>query len=120
VTAIHSLHASFTRGAGLFDAGRFFDAHEVWEDAWRQATDPDERLFFQGMIQIAAALHKLLVMRSPESAVRLAERGLAKLDRLEGAPHGLDLARFRDEVRVAAAAIALGQLDAASIPHVLP
>lgn len=119
MATIHSLHASFTRGAGLFDAGRFFDAHEVWEDAWHEATDPDERLFFQGMIQVAAAFHKLLVMGSPVSAVRLAERALAKLDRLEGAPHGLDLARFRDEVRVAAAAIALGHLDAASIPRVL-
>jgi predicted metal-dependent hydrolase len=117
VALIHSLHASFTRGAGLFDAGRFFDAHEVWEDAWREATDPDARLFFQGMIQIAAAFHKLLVMRSPASAVRLAERGLAKLDRLEGTHHGLDLARFRDEVRVAAAAIALGGLDVSAVPR---
>lgn len=117
MTLIHSLHASFTRGAGLFDSGRFFDAHEVWEEAWREATDPDERLFFQGMIQVAAAFHKLLVMGSAASAVRLAERGLAKLDRLDGAPHGVDLARFRDEVRLVAAAIALGRFDASAVPR---
>ncbi len=103
----------------LFDAGRFFDAHEVWEDAWRVATDPDERLFFQGLIQVAAAFHKLLVMQSPPSAVRLAERGLAKLDGLEGAWHGLDLAPFRDAVRLAAMAMATGTFTRAAVPRLL-
>ena len=26
---------SYRRGIELFNAGRFFEAHEVWEDAWR-------------------------------------------------------------------------------------
>ncbi len=105
------------RGAALFDAGAFFEAHEAWEEAWIAAVDPEERLFFQGLIQIAAAFHKLLVMGSPPSAGRLAARGLSKLDRCGGAHRGLDLARFRDEIRAVTAAIATGTLERAAIPR---
>lgn len=44
------------RGLTLFNAGEFFDAHEVWEDAWR-AAPAEEKQFLQGLIQIAVALH---------------------------------------------------------------
>ncbi len=109
--------AVYARGADLFDAGAFFEAHEVWEEAWNAAEDPEERLFFQGLIQIAAAFHKLLVMRSPPSAVRLAERGLEKLHRCAGARHGLDLARFRDQVLASLPAIATATVERAAIPR---
>ncbi|HEY2734587.1 MAG TPA: DUF309 domain-containing protein, partial [Polyangiales bacterium] len=46
-------------GASLFNDGRFFDAHEAWEDRWRATHDDTERRFLQGLIQIAAAFHKL-------------------------------------------------------------
>ena len=44
------------RGIDLFNAAEFFDAHEVLEDVWRAAPEP-ERKFFQGLIQVAVALH---------------------------------------------------------------
>jgi hypothetical protein len=40
----------------LFHDGQYFLAHEVWEDVWREA-EPENRKFFQGLIQIAVALH---------------------------------------------------------------
>ena len=46
----------FQRGAMLFNAREYFDAHEVWEDVWR-AAPVEEKKFLQGMIQIAVALH---------------------------------------------------------------
>jgi len=46
----------FARGIRLFNAGEFFEAHEVWEDVWRVAPEP-ERKFLQGLIQIAVAFH---------------------------------------------------------------
>jgi uncharacterized protein len=67
----------FARGARLFDAGAFFEAHEVWETRWRAAADKGEREFLQGLIQVAAAFHKLLVMKSTEGASRLLAKGLA-------------------------------------------
>jgi uncharacterized protein len=46
----------FQRGVRLFNAGQFFEAHEVLEDVWRVAPEP-ERRFLQGLIQLAVAFH---------------------------------------------------------------
>src|ERR1700687_3740280 len=46
------------RGLALFNSSRFFDAHEVLEDAWREV--PRElplRKHLQGMVQLAVAFH---------------------------------------------------------------
>lgn len=45
-------------GVRLFNTGYFFEAHEVWEDAWRRERG-EPRLFLQGLIQVAAGLHHL-------------------------------------------------------------
>jgi predicted metal-dependent hydrolase len=110
-----SLRMGFEAGAREFDAGAFWTAHEVWEDHWREGTDPTARLALQGLIQIAAALHKLVVTHSPDSASRLFAKGLAKLDALP-ADFELDLALFRDATRACARALAEGRYDASLIP----
>jgi len=46
----------FQHGIQLFNAANFFEAHEVLEDVWRAAPEP-ERKFLQGLIQVAVALH---------------------------------------------------------------
>jgi uncharacterized protein len=104
----------FARGALLFDAGAFFEAHEAWEERWRVATDEAERRFFQGLIQIAAAFHKLLVMRprSPEGARRLLEKGLAKLDACPELVTQRNLGAFSEEVRACAADLEALALEA--------
>ena len=45
----------FREGIELFNAGEWFEAHEVWEDAWRMATG-QRKLFYQGLIQCAVTL----------------------------------------------------------------
>jgi uncharacterized protein len=47
---------AFLQGVGLFNAGRFFEAHEEWERLWLSSKEP-AKSFLQGMIQIAAAFH---------------------------------------------------------------
>ena len=49
-------HEAFRRGLGEFNAERFFEAHEVWEEVWLASAEPEKR-FLQGIIQIAAAFH---------------------------------------------------------------
>ena len=44
------------RGIHLFNAERFFEAHEALEDAWREAPAEDKK-FLQGLVQLAVALH---------------------------------------------------------------
>lgn len=46
-------------GIELFNAGKFWHAHEAWELVWQRQAE-DERLFFQGIIQLAAAYHHLV------------------------------------------------------------
>src|SRR3989304_1334200 len=45
-------------GIRSFNAGHYFEAHERWEDLWRQTHGP-LRLFYQGLIQAAVGLHHL-------------------------------------------------------------
>ena len=44
-------------GIALFDAGRFHEAHETWERAWRDGPYP-ERLFYLGLTKLSAGLEQ--------------------------------------------------------------
>lgn len=46
----------YRRGVELFNAQNFYDAHEVWEDVWRETSGPEKK-FLQGLIQVAVAFH---------------------------------------------------------------
>lgn len=56
MTSFDSSSAAYQRGVELLNHGEFFAAHEVLEDAWRDAPEPD-RKFLQGLIQVAVAFH---------------------------------------------------------------
>jgi predicted metal-dependent hydrolase len=59
--------------------GRFFDAHEELELAWN-AAEGETKILFQGLIQIAAGLHRLkLHPEKTDGAFYLLDRGLEKL-----------------------------------------
>jgi predicted metal-dependent hydrolase len=46
------------QGINFFNSGRYFEAHEAWEDLWRETPGP-ARLFYQGLVQAAVGLHHL-------------------------------------------------------------
>jgi predicted metal-dependent hydrolase len=46
----------YARGIDLFNEQHFYDAHEIWEDVWRETHGPEKK-FLQGLIQAAVALH---------------------------------------------------------------
>jgi predicted metal-dependent hydrolase len=48
----------FEEGVNFFNAGKYYEAHEVWEDAWRLQEGPRRR-FYQGLIQAAVGLYHL-------------------------------------------------------------
>jgi hypothetical protein len=108
---------AFTRGARLFDEGAFFDAHEAWEERWRVASDATERRCLQGLIQVAAAFHKLLVVGSVDSALRLLSKGLAKLEASPDQYSACDVATFRTGIATCALSIAAGTFERSSIPR---
>jgi predicted metal-dependent hydrolase len=107
---------ALVRGARLFDEGAFFAAHEAWEKPWLDETDEKVRRLLQGLIQVAAAFHKLFVTGSVEPAQRLLAKGLAKLDACPASLIGVDVAAFRDAAREWASQLAAGRIDRAAIP----
>jgi predicted metal-dependent hydrolase len=76
--------ANIEAGRTAFNRGAYFEAHERWEDAWR-ALAGAERLFVQGLIQLAAGLHHLQ-QRRPAPAAELLRKGLEKIQRGVPAP----------------------------------
>jgi predicted metal-dependent hydrolase len=66
-----------SRGRVAFNRGAYFQAHELWEDVWL-GLEGVERIFVQGLIQIASGLHHLQEGRRIPAA-GLLRKGLAKL-----------------------------------------
>jgi hypothetical protein len=103
-TLPESTRAALEEGCRRFDAGQFFEAHEVWEDVWHVETGAT-RLALQGLIQIAAGFHKGLVQGRPSGMVRLLEAGLRRLEasggigRFELEAFRAGVARWRDAAR---------------------
>ena len=75
--------ARLERGRALFNAGRYFEAHEAWEEAWL-AERGDARRLLQGLIQVAAGCHKAGQGKA-EGCARLLAAGLEKLEPLDPA-----------------------------------
>lgn len=68
---------SLREGIDLFNTAQFWSAHEAWERDWLTAAG-DEKIFLQGLIQLAAAFHH--VQRGTLSgAGRLIDAAVAKL-----------------------------------------
>jgi hypothetical protein len=82
----------FRRGVALFNAHKFFEAHEVWEELWLHETEP-EKIFLQGLIQLAAAFHHYS-RGNRRGAKSLLAAGIVKLERFPRNHHALALTKF--------------------------
>jgi predicted metal-dependent hydrolase len=90
------LDTTFAHGAALFNAGRFFAAHEIWEQGWLEAAG-SEREILQALVQIAAGYAKVESgLRS--GALKLLTRGLERLQRALTPSAGPQLHSFIDDV----------------------
>jgi len=101
------------RGVDLFNQEDYFEAHEVWEDAWRQEQG-ERRRFLQGLIQVAAGFVKLQ-RRQPRGAKALLERGAEQIAEHADAELGFDLPPLLESVSkwrdVADKMVASGEYD---------
>ena len=88
--------SQFALGVDLLNRGEFYDAHEVLEDAWRGAPEP-ERRFLQGLIQVAVAFHHH--SRGNRIGFRsLLERAIRNLSSYPAQHAGLDLAALLENL----------------------
>lgn len=78
------------RGVALFNAGLFFECHELLEDVWK-TTEGADKAFFQGIVQIAAAFYHY-EKRNRHGARTLLGKGMQKLAGYSDQHLGVDLA----------------------------
>lgn len=77
----------------LWNAQRYFEAHECLEDVWHHAAD-DERPFWQGVIQVAVAcVHDQ--RGNPAGVVATCAKVLRRLADYPDDFHGIDVAALR-------------------------
>ncbi|MFO0589467.1 MAG: DUF309 domain-containing protein [Polyangiaceae bacterium] len=99
------MHETFQQGLTAYERGAYYDAHEHWELLWRDEPEGDRRNFLQGLILVAAALHKLGAMKSQTGSMRLFERARARLSAVPSSYAGVDVTRVLAGVDLALAAL---------------
>jgi Domain of unknown function (DUF309) len=91
----------FAKGLEEFRAGRFFEAHEEWELLWKDSTG-DDKLFLQGLIQLAAGcVH--IGRGNAAPGIRMLALAKAKLDRFGDDEAGVNVDFLRREIGAALA-----------------
>jgi uncharacterized protein len=85
-------------GLRAFNEGRFYDAHEIWEDLWRATPDVATRRFYQGLIQAAVGLHHLSQGNRIGAGSQLG-KSVGNLETGDGSESGLDIGGIVIELR---------------------
>ncbi len=96
-------------GLALIRSGRFFDAHEELELAWR-AAEPGERDFFQGLVHVAVAWYQAGRGR-PVATGRQLEKAGRRLGPYAPSHRGVDVAAVLAQVERARGQVAAGSLQ---------
>ena len=93
----HDKDRLFRKGLEAFNSGHFYEAHEHWEEVWLKTLDP-EKMFLQGLIQVAAAFHHYS-RANRQGTENLLLAGLTKVERFPHGHGGLELEALRIAVR---------------------
>jgi predicted metal-dependent hydrolase len=108
--------SGYERGLALIRAGKYFEAHEELEDAWR-AAEPEERDFLQGLVHVAVAWYQAGRGRRI-GCERQLEKAMRRLTPYAPQHRGLDVADLLVQVEAAAARVDRGSLALNPIePH---
>ena len=97
------------RGLEALRTGRYFEAHEELELAWRAAA-PEERDFFQGLVHVAVAWYQAGRSRPVATASQL-EKAARRLGPFAPAHHGVDVADVLAQVEAARRVVRGGSLE---------
>jgi len=66
-------------GIALFNDGRFFESHEVWESLYLE-TDTKHKPFLEGLVQLAAALRLYSDFGESRGPVRMIYQALIRFE----------------------------------------
>jgi predicted metal-dependent hydrolase len=87
---------AYKLGLDHLRAGRWFEAHEELELAWRAAL-PEERDFYQGLVHVAVAWYQA-GRGKPVATERQLEKALRRLEPFEPVHLGVDVAALRRQI----------------------
>lgn len=104
------------RAVDEFNAGRFHEAHEIWERLWLGEVG-DERRVLEGLVRASVGYHKAEI-GVPGGARKLWSSALRSLDGAAPDALGLDVARLRETLRAALDGLARGALPPPRIERV--
>jgi len=110
VTTSEDLRTIVIAAAREFNAGRYFEAHEVLEDGLDVVPDAYWTLFV-GLIQIAVGYHKVTHRLWP-GARHMLEIGLRKIEPFAADAAGLNLNLLRRRAHTDVQHLTLGTFDA--------
>jgi predicted metal-dependent hydrolase len=82
--------AAVAEGVRLFNRGRYFEAHEVWEAAFVDAAGTD-RAFLEGLVQLATGLHLRTRRGATRGAENLIAQALVTLEDFRPRTHDVDV-----------------------------
>lgn len=103
------MDAAFKAGLEAIRDGRYFEAHEELELAWREAP-PEERDFFQGLVHVAVAWYQAGRGRPIATASQL-EKAARRLAPFAPEYRGVDVRAVLEQVETARSRVASGSLD---------
>ncbi len=103
----------YLAGIVLFNRGDYFEAHEVWELLWMEASP--EKSFYQGLIQSAVGLCHFC-NGNVRGAVKLYRSSRSYLEKYEPGILGLDLQKFGADMQACFAKL----LESAEPPRIEP
>ncbi|VTR96672.1 DUF309 domain-containing protein [Tuwongella immobilis] len=92
MTTPEEYDARYLRGILEFNRGEFFEAHEIWEELWRDCP-AEPRRFVQGLIQAAVAIYHAN-RGNRAGCARLYQSARAYMLRYESPYWGLDIGAF--------------------------
>jgi predicted metal-dependent hydrolase len=102
-------HDPYQLGLTLIRGGRYFDAHEELETAWR-AAEPAERDFLQGLVHVAVAWYQA-GRGNRVGCERQLEKAAHRLGPYAPTHRGIDLEATLARVRKAQSFVESGSLD---------
>lgn len=95
-----SQEEAFQKGVELFNAGKYWEAHEAWEDAWMVMGDSpgdDGEIILRGLIQFTAGLHGLTTEK-PVLGENNFRKSARKLELYQGSFLGIDIPEIVDHL----------------------
>jgi predicted metal-dependent hydrolase len=105
-------------GLACYRNEEFFEAHEHWEDVWRQLADP-EKNFLQGLIQVTVAMHHFR-NANIVGAEALLERALRRFEQCPESFAGINADQLRSDVLLWKHALGNDPSSFPASPRIIP